>query len=150
MTATNHALTGALIGLSVHNPWLALPAAVLSHFICDSLPHYGDNPDAIRTDGFRRLLVVEASLCLAIVAVLSLLRPEHWVLAAICAFLATSPDLMWINKFRLARQGQSETAKPAAILRFHAWIQWFERPSGAAVEVAWLVAAVILLKLYVV
>ena len=33
MRATNHALTGAIIGLTVQNPWVALPAAFLSHFV---------------------------------------------------------------------------------------------------------------------
>jgi len=49
MTATNHALTGAAIGLLVGEPLIAVPAAIASHFICDALPHYGRvGPDSRR------------------------------------------------------------------------------------------------------
>jgi hypothetical protein len=40
VTAPNHALTGALIGLSVANPVLALPLAFVSHLLQDTVPHY--------------------------------------------------------------------------------------------------------------
>ena len=41
MTATNHALSGALIGLAVMQPILALPLAFVSHFMLDAVPHFG-------------------------------------------------------------------------------------------------------------
>jgi hypothetical protein len=106
MIATNHAITGALIGLIVGEPLLAIPAAILSHFVCDSLPHYGNNsPDTVffKSKTFRNMLITDAALCVVLVIILALTRPEHWFLASICAFLSTSPDLIWINHFRLAR-----------------------------------------------
>jgi hypothetical protein len=145
MTATNHALTGALIGLIVGQPAIALPAAFLSHFICDALPHYDSSPKGSRveTPGFRTYLIVEASLCFLLVLVLAIARPPHWPLAAVCAFLATSPDLFWINRYRASRQQKSW--RPNAFLRFADKIQWFARPIGAVVEVVWFVAALVLL-----
>lgn len=149
MTATNHALTGALIGLIVVNPYIALPAAVISHFVCDALPHFGVKQDPAGTNWFKRLLVLEASLCIVLVAILAYSRPHHWAIAALAAFLATSPDFMWINKFRRSQAGIKQSARPPILLRFHAAIQWFERPIGAVFEVAWALSAIILLKLFI-
>lgn len=149
MTAPNHALTGTLIGLIVSNPWLALPLALASHFICDAIPHYGAGPQVIATKKFKQQLIVEALLCGLIVAVLVGLRPENWLIAALAAFVATSPDFMWINKFRRAQAGRPERGEQAIILRFHAFIQWFERPSGAVVEIAWTIAMLVSLSPFV-
>jgi hypothetical protein len=40
MTATGHALIGTVIAAKVGNPVLAIPIALASHFIADSLPHW--------------------------------------------------------------------------------------------------------------
>lgn len=150
MTATNHALTGALIGLSSGNPSLAVPAALVSHFICDALPHFGAGKKSINQTWFSYLLAAEAGICFLIVAVLFLLKPEHWLLGAVCAFVATSPDFMWVKSYLHAKQGLGPVKHTSAVLRFHAWIQWFERPIGIVFEVAWAVLALILLKVYIV
>ncbi len=146
MTAINHALTGAVIGLVVGEPLIALPAALASHFVCDALPHFGRRlPPAVylKTKSFRYYLVAEASLCALLVACLAIFQPQHWFLAAVCAFLATSPDLLQINKYLKMRRGQHW--KRSAFARFAGGIQWFERPIGAVVEVAWFVAAIIII-----
>lgn len=39
MILTVHLLAGAAIGSKISNPFLALPLALLSHYLCDSLPH---------------------------------------------------------------------------------------------------------------
>ena len=145
MTATNHALTGTAIGLLVGIPIVALPAAFASHFILDSLPHYGakDRDKAIKSKGFKRYLIVEATLCFMIVAALFLIRPEHWLLASICAFLAASPDLYWIRKYKAALKNTKY--KPDWFAKFASNIQWFQRPIGAIVEVAWFAATLTIL-----
>ncbi len=146
MTAINHALTGAAIGLFVGEPIFALPAAVMSHFVCDAIPHYGsqtNNPKLLRTKGFRYYLIVEASLCFVLVLCLAFVQPEHWLLASVCAFLATSPDFLWINRYIKARQGRKW--QRSAYSKFAAGIQWFQRPIGAVVEAAWFVATLVLL-----
>lgn len=150
MTATNHALTGALIGLSIGQPWLAIPAAFLSHFICDAIPHFGFKQAALGSKLFRNVLLTDAALCVLIAVVLFIYQPSNWLLAAGCAFVATSPDLMWIKKFRQARAGKRVSYDSSVIRRFHAGIQWFEKPIGLAVEAVWAVSAVILLKVYII
>ena len=150
MTATNHALTGSIIGLTIHNPWLALPAAVVSHFVCDALPHFGNNKYFTGSAAFARLLLADAILCGLLVLSLSIFQPKYWLLAVACALFAASPDFMWINQFRRARAGLGEPQQKPVLLKFHAAIQWFERPIGAVVEAAWATGALILLKLYIV
>jgi hypothetical protein len=148
MTATNHALTGALIGLASGQPLIALPAAFVSHFVCDALPHYGsaDPEKTIRTAGFRNYLAADASLCFMLVLILALARPDHWLLAAFCAFLAASPDFFWINKYLTVRAGRQW--RPNAFSRFAVGIQWFQRPVGFAVEIAWFIAAAAVLAAF--
>jgi hypothetical protein len=132
----------------VGQPLAALPLAFASHFVCDALPHFGSTkPHAIRTEGFRTYLIIEASLCFLIVLTLAVLQPTHWLLAAVCAFLAASPDLFWINRYWRARHGRKW--RPSLFARFARGIQWFQRPIGAVVEVAWFATALIVLAPFV-
>lgn len=146
MTAVNHALTGTVIGLVVGQPLIALPAALASHFICDALPHFGSKLPAaarLKTNNFRNYLILEAALCMLLVLCLAVLQPQHWFLASACAFLATSPDLLWINRYLKVRRGRHW--KRNAYERFAGDIQWFERPIGGVVEIAWFIAAVLVI-----
>jgi hypothetical protein len=146
VTATNHALTGAIIGLVAGRPLIALPAALVSHFVCDAIPHWTpDVPDdkRLRSNSFRNYLIAEASLCFLLVVILALARPENWLLACFCAFLATSPDLLWIPRYVKTLRGQKYRAN--LYEKFAQGIQWFTRPIGAVVEIGWFAAALIIL-----
>lgn len=146
MTATNHALTGAIIGLVVGEPILAIPIAIASHFVCDALPHFGvqdPNDTRIKSNAFRNYLVVDAVLCFLLVAIIFITQPNNWLLAAICAFMAAAPDFGWINRFVKARGGKRW--KPNLFSKFAANIQWFQRPIGGVVEAAWFIAAIVIL-----
>lgn len=144
MTAPNHALTGAIIGLTVTDPYVAMPLAFLSHFACDAIPHYdppGDNnQERLGSKRFiMEQLVAGAILCFLLVVCLALTRPQHWVAAAVCAFLAASPDLFWIPRFvHRLRTGQDKPPK-WWLLKFHARIQWKTGPSLWWVEAIWFV-----------
>ena len=151
VTATNHALTGALVGLVVREPFVALPVAYLSHYLLDSLPHYAPNMPAarlFRSRFFETMLVSDALFCVLLVGILVLVQPEHWLLASACAFVATLPDMFWINQFWSSRQ--KKPWKAGLHSKFAAKIQWFERPIGAFVEVAWFTGAVVLLGTFLV
>ncbi|HVV67319.1 MAG TPA: hypothetical protein VHB72_04635 [Candidatus Saccharimonadales bacterium] len=146
MTATNHALTGAIIGLVIGEPLIAVPAALASHYICDVIPHFKRDMSAdklLKSKWFRNYLVVDASLCLLLVAGLAIFRPEHWFLASVCAFIATSPDMLSIGGYIKTRRGQQW--KQGLYTKVAHGIQWFERPIGAVVEIAWFAAALVLL-----
>lgn len=144
MRAINHALTGTAIGLLVGEPLIALPAALASHFVCDSIPHHGSqnpNPKVLKSRLFAQTLVLDAVLCGLLVGLLAFSQPLHWQLAAVCAFLAASPDFLYIPRFLGARANKDEY-KPNPLVRFTINIQWFQRPIGWLVEVAWLVAGI--------
>ena len=146
MTAINHALTGTAIGLLIGEPLLAVPAAVASHFVCDALPHFGPSMSTtklFKSTSFRNYLVIEALLCFSVVLTLAIVQPTHWQLAALCAFLAASPDLLWINPYLKIRHGKHW--KLSLYAKFAGGIQWFQRPIGAAVEIAWFIGCLVIL-----
>ena len=69
MTATNHALTGTAVALTISNPFIALPVALASHFICDAIPHFGLSSYEDRTERknlFHRILYIDALLLAAL------------------------------------------------------------------------------------
>jgi hypothetical protein len=151
VTAPNHALTGALIGLTVSNPALALPLAFLSHFVLDALPHY-DPPKTSNADLFRtrrfvlEFIVMGAGLCFALVLLLAVVRPAHWILAAVCAFVATVPDLLWLPRFLSARRTGKDTIPQQAFFQFHDRIQRHTSPRLLWFEIVWsIVSGAILL-----
>jgi len=141
MRAINHALTGAIIGLSLPSPLLALPLALASHFVCDAIPHYGGGKSTVSSKYFTIGLVVDALLCILLVLLLGFSQPAHWLLASSCAFLATAPDLLWIPGYIRVRNKKPFNLGKNWLMRFVSTIQWFERPIGAAVEFAWFIAA---------
>ena len=153
MRAINHALTGAIIGLTIGQPAIAVPVAIASHFILDAIPHEGVGNNAklklrwVRSKLFRSLLYIDALLCGILVLLLATDHPKHWLLAAVCAFAAAAPDFLSINLYRRTQKNNSvKSLKPTNLYNtFASKIQWFERPIGWVVEVAWFVGAVILL-----
>lgn len=150
MLAINHALTGAIIGFAVGVPVIALPLAFVSHFVCDALPHFGmpiENEIWLKTKTFRNMLIIDASLCLLLVGIIAYKHSPNWIIVSVCAFLATSPDLVWINKFRLAKKNKQW--RPSLFSKFAASIQWFERPIGAFVELTWFIASLVIISIYI-
>jgi hypothetical protein len=147
--AINHALTGAIIGIVVSEPAIAVPAALASHYICDAIPHFdGANGEPaksnwVRSKTFKYSLYADAVLCGLLVLILAISQPFHWQWAAVCAFVAAAPDFLSINLYK--RTLKKKKTKPSLYNRFAGGIQWFERPSGAVVEVAWFSAALIIL-----
>jgi len=70
---------------------------------------------------------------------------KGWVLAAICAFVAASPDFMFAPRFyRMKRHHNMSRATNSAIVKFHSEIQT-ENPYGAIIELLWLPSMVYLL-----
>lgn len=149
MTAINHALTGAVIGLTIGNPVVALPLAFLSHFFCDAIPHY----DAPGTSGERIVsnrLVYEqilggAVLCFVLVLVFFIVRPVRWDVAALGAFLAASPDLLWIPRWLTARRTGTDPGPKGWFYQFHHRIQWLTGPKLIWLEAAWAACCVLLI-----
>jgi hypothetical protein len=147
VTAPNHALTGAVIGLTIQDPLLAMPLAFLSHFACDAIPHYDpafpDGPKRLESKEFIGVqLVAGPILCFALVLCLAIARPHHWITAAICAFLAASPDLFWAPRFFRTLKTHTDNREyymRNPFLRIHSLLQWKTGPKLWVVEAAWFV-----------
>jgi hypothetical protein len=145
MTAPNHAITGALIGLTIGNPAIALPLAFLSHFVCDALPHYDAAGTALQRISSKRLIyeqvLVGGAICFLIVLVLASTRPVHWVNAALGAFLAASPDLFWIPRLLYVRRTKKDIdmATTNWFWKFHDRIQWYTGPKLIWLEAIWFI-----------
>ena len=58
MTATAHALIGASLATKIPNPLIGIPAAILSHFVVDLIPHWDTSTD--HKQKTRTRLIIEA------------------------------------------------------------------------------------------
>ena len=141
MTATNHAITGAVVGLALGNPYLALPISLMSHYAMDTLPHFGGKWP-IKSRAFLNYLIIEALLCFVIVLTLFLSKPHHYLLAMICAFVAASPDFFSFKYFKTLRADKKYI--PGRYFRFAKGIQKKESPNNLKYDIAWFFVMLIL------
>jgi len=140
MTATNHVLTGMVIASAIPNPAIALPAALLSHFLMDALPHYTDPDIGINSFKFKLILGADAYIAAMCLLLVFMLQPANmWVIIA-GGILAAAPDLMWLPDFIAALKHEPAPVY-GSIRQFHHRIQWWAKPAGAYVEAVWFVVA---------
>lgn len=146
MTATNHAAVGALIAVTIKEPFLALPLAFLSHFVLDTFPHFG-----YETSGFgyylkHKLSWLVLSLDLSgVITIAILLFGQPWYVYA-AALVAVSPDFVWLIRYLIGERGRNIIPVHTNFFdRFHKSIQRLERPWGIAVELPLAASLLILL-----
>lgn len=149
MTITNHILAGALIGLALPDPVVAIVVAFVSHFAMDALPHFG----YAGKKGYREALKHKLSYIVAIltlitsfVVILLLTLNGKWF-AILTGLVAASPDAIGLYNW-LAYEKHNKKANGVVELfhvKFHRKIQWCERPWGAVVEVLVFVSLLLLL-----
>jgi len=139
-------MTGALIGLTVSSPVIALPLAVASHFVLDSIPHYADDERVpINSKIFAIELAVDALLCGLLVLALMARTPDNWFVPSLAALAAASPDFMSIARYlRGIRRGDTSKDSKYTIRQFHTRIQ-NESPKAWPVEVIWALGCIVLL-----
>ncbi|MGH7237740.1 MAG: hypothetical protein ACREGF_04355, partial [Candidatus Saccharimonadales bacterium] len=138
--------------LAVSQPAIALPLAFLSHFALDAVPHWHPKQADkrwLKSSNFQKLLMAEATLCFLIVLFLFLIKPRHWLVAVVCAFLAASPDLFWLKKFLVVRRTGRLLPNKNWFWYLHGVLQWFQRPIGAVIEIVWLMAMLIFVGILV-
>lgn len=146
MLAVNHFVTGVAIGTAISNPLIAVPVAFASHFLLDVLPHYGE-PYMKRASGpiFKAITVIDA-IVLAVCFIWLVQVASLW--AVVAGFAAMSPDLVWIYRFIVQEKWGKLQPGPANTLnRFHAGIQWGERPWGWIFELAFFAIIVYVVAL---
>ncbi len=147
MTATNHAITGAVIAVTFSSPWLALPAALLSHFVLDAVPHWDYQLKlAAKRAVMAGDLLLAAIIILAVAFFAGTFNAPVWVIVA-CGALAVVPDAMWLPHILRGRPIPMGDDRPLYYARrFHRWIQWSEtKRLGILTESVWLAAMVIIL-----
>lgn len=134
MTATNHGLFGAVLAISLQKyPAVALAIAPFSHFLLDSLPHFGNDAWGIKSKTFFRFLIFDCMLAVISTLLIAYVWRDIALLVIACAFLAASPDLMWIYYEYM----NPSLKKIHKLPRFHSWIQWSQTPPGILVEIIW-------------
>jgi len=140
VTATNHALTGAVIALVVKQPALAIPLAFLSHFALDAIPHFHSSqasPKLAKIVVFSDVIIATV-LTLALSMLLTTSTPG-WLIF-VCASACMSPDLVWGWRYYRFRDFKKVVSEPMSVFsRFHEKIQWSETQWGALIELVWLV-----------
>jgi hypothetical protein len=123
---TNHVLSGALIGALARRPVPAFAAGVVSHFVLDALPHWGDWGSQRR---FMRVAVPDGLASLAVMGALTAASPPGRRAAVLAGMTgaalpdADKPTTLWFGW----------SPFPQAVDRFHARIQR-EAPHRAHVE----------------
>ena len=134
MTATNHGLAGALIGLAVTQPELALPLAFASHFALDAVPHFGIRfyESEKKKKLFHRYLLIDASL-LSILIISLYLAGAGWLVFA-CLFLAGCPDFVQAYKYIFQPKFRTNPTQEHWFTKFHKNIQKSETEKGIFLE----------------
>lgn len=136
MTGINHALTGAMIGFSIGNPILVVPLAFASHFVLDTMPHFGEKFGQ-RTKLSKFVWTLDAIM---LSFFLSYLLVSSQRLLLLGAVLAISPDFAWIYRFTAIEKLGSLPPPPANKFNsWHASIQKLETKPGILAEIVWAV-----------
>ena len=130
MTGFNHAAVGGFIGKLFPLP-IALPLALVSHFILDALPHYGI-PHKRRNDRFWRIFTtLDFFIAWGYLGWVYLSRHHYAIF--FCGLLAASPDFIWVA--RIVKTRSFDLSKNTSrFTKWHAGIQRFERPWGIWIE----------------
>lgn len=142
MTGFNHALAGIGIAITVKNPALVAPIALVSHFILDMLPHFylksfGDTATRPYPRGLRYFLAGDAVVTLFFVIVALYMWPQYWLAIIVGVLFAMAPDFLW--------PWHGKIKKMEKFFNFHQKIQWFENRWGILFEapftavLAWLI-----------
>src|SRR5581483_638815 len=138
MTELNHAATGALVAAAINRPILSIPAALLSHFAADTIPHWKYIiPHHI---GRRQVIMLaDLALSLALLLFLAVTVDANPFLVIVGGLFGILPDTMWLRHFITGRL--SITGSPKRLInrirQFHFWIQWSETSKGLIVEAVW-------------
>jgi hypothetical protein len=136
MTGINHALTGAVIAAAIDKPLIALPAAFLSHFVVDAIPHWNYKvPQKLRKPIILFDLLGSALLVVALSVLLFDSKP--W-LVIWGGFLGILPDAMWLPQILEGKPAPMNKKNLFhALRRLHVKIQWSETAPGGFAEIVW-------------
>lgn len=141
MTASNHMLTGAAIAVMVRQPLLAILLAIISHYLLDTMPHFGIEEEEVEEKRKGRLFwtvfAIDVALLVAWLALLPHMLDSHiapWIVwtTMIAAYI---PDAVWLYRFAY-RQVTGRYKRRSKLTQFHANIQ-HEYVWGIVIEAIW-------------
>lgn len=113
MLITPHAVTGATIAVLVPHPFLALPLAVASHFVLDSMPHWQEivYPYDVTWKTWLRI-PIDIVVAVTLVTLIIQTHPGQAPLIVLSTLAAIAPDadtlliiwkkphkIRWLKKF---------------------------------------------------
>jgi len=131
MTATNHALVGALIGAALPLP-LAIPAAYLSHFALDAVPHYGVSEKMRdRSSIYKAVILSDALVGLSVNIPMIIFHQWNMLL---CGWLAYSPDAPMVYYY--FKYHSLNTHHRGFFAKYHIKLPHDEFPGGLVMETA--------------
>lgn len=143
MIVTNHILAGAVIGLVIEQPVIAITAALASHFVMDALPHFGYPGNRGYGEALKHRLSygVAIGTMLTSAAVIAFLAYHREWLALGAGLAAAAPDCLGFYSYaKYEKYGKrAEGVLDVIHVKFHRAIQWCERPWGAWVEIGAMV-----------
>lgn len=134
MTGTNHMLAGALIASLSKNPWVAFPVAFASHFVLDSLPHFGFKSFKDRNRKLLLGVIFVDAVIMLLLSVYIIYYLPFWYL--LCSYVAVSPDIVWIYRIGIKEKlGLKAPGRMNFFNNFHSNIQHYERVWGIFLEI---------------
>lgn len=144
MTTSNHVLAGTIIAVVVKQPALAIPLALISHFVMDALPHHGyDGAGYSETFKHKSTYFIEALGIIGMIALLST-GIYGWNLVLLTAIVAVSPDFEWPYRYFIYER-KGLPPESTILTRFHKKIQWCERSWALPIEIVFFIAGFALL-----
>ncbi len=99
MLITPHIAVGSAVGIATGNPLLALLAGIISHFLCDAIPHVDGGSDDVTIDNLfenkRVLATLYFDIFIAILTLLVILLQTNYSIAAMWGALGgILPDIV--------------------------------------------------------
>ena len=99
MLLTNHTLTGIALGLTIDDVEVLAPTAIASHFVLDSVPHFGDKCLSFDKPLGRIWAAIDCSVALTLAVASVFVFPHRFLHLFIGVVGATVPDLLYIPKY---------------------------------------------------
>jgi len=131
MIGFNHALVGGLLGKYV--PWpVAIPLALVSHFVLDALPHYGITHESRDKFLFWKIFTTVDALLTAGLATWAIVNHHYAMFFA--GLAGVIPDFIWVARVMYTRSFDL-SQNTHWFTRWHVQIQRFEFPGGVLIEI---------------
>lgn len=129
MLETPHVLIGAVIATAIPNPAVALPLALVSHFVTDYIPHWNPHINTeLKATGkistrSKLIILLDAGLALMLGTYIAATR-GNFIMIMLACFLAVLPDVAeipyyflgmkigWVDKLIVWQRNHQWNVKP--------------------------------------